>query len=36
MWWTVEAANESEALGLLPVFVVVRTTITKVANIDIP
>jgi hypothetical protein len=36
MWWTVEAANETEALGLLPYFVVARTTATKVANVDIP
>ena len=36
MWWTVEAANETEALGLLPYFVVERTTVTKVAQIDIP
>jgi len=36
MWWTVEAANETEALGLLPYFVVERTTATKVAQIDIP
>ena len=36
MWWTVEAANETEALGLLPYFVVERTTVTKVGRIDIP
>ncbi len=36
MWWTVEAANETEALGLLPYFVVERTTVTKVAQIEIP
>ena len=36
MWWTEAAANEAEALGLLPYFVVERTTATKVVNIDIP
>jgi hypothetical protein len=36
MWWTVEAASEAEALGLLPYFVVSRTTATKVAQFDIP
>jgi hypothetical protein len=36
MWWTVEAANETEALGLLPYFVFQRTTVTKVAQIAIP
>ncbi len=36
MWWTVEAASETEALGLLPYFVVERTIATKVARIDIP
>jgi hypothetical protein len=36
MWWTVEAADEVEALGLLPYFVVERATATKVAEIDIP
>ena len=36
MWWTVEAANESEALGLLPYFIVERTTVTEVTHIDIP
>jgi hypothetical protein len=29
MWWTVEAADETEALGLLPYFLVARTTVTK-------
>ena len=36
MWWTVEVANETEARGLLPYFIVERTTVTKVAQIDIP
>jgi hypothetical protein len=36
MWWTVEAPSETEALGLLPYFVVERTTATKVARVDIP
>ena len=29
-------SNETEALGLLPYFVVERTTVTKVGRIDIP
>ena len=36
MLWTVEATSETEALGLLPYFVVERTTVTRVAQIDIP
>ena len=36
MWWTVEAPTETEALGLLPYFVVERTTPTQVARVDIP
>ena len=36
MWWTVEAVDETEALGLLPHFVLERTSVTKVALIDIP
>ena len=36
MWWTVEAPTETEALGLLPYFVVERTTATQVARVDIP
>jgi hypothetical protein len=36
MWWTVAADDETEALGLLPYFVVQRTTATEVARIDIP
>ena len=36
MWWTVEAGTETAALGLLPYFVVQRTTATRVTHIDIP
>jgi hypothetical protein len=36
IWWTVEAASETEALGVLPYFVVERTIATKVAKVDIP
>jgi hypothetical protein len=36
LWWIVDATNETEALGLLPYFVVERSTVTKVARIDIP
>ena len=36
MWWTVEAADETEALGLLPYFFVARTAVTRVAEVEIP
>ena len=36
IWWTVDAANEAAALGLLPYFVGERTTATEVAEVDIP
>ena len=36
MWWTVEAADETEALGLLPYFLVARTAVTRVAEVEIP
>jgi hypothetical protein len=36
IWWTVDAANETAALGLLPYFVVARTTATRVSHVDIP
>jgi len=36
IWWTVTAANETEALGLLPYYVVERTKATRVAEVDIP
>jgi hypothetical protein len=36
IWWTVEAASEAEALGLLPFYVAERTTATSVSEVDIP
>jgi hypothetical protein len=36
IWWTVDAADETAALGLLPYFVVARTTATRVSQVDIP
>ena len=36
IWWTVEAANEAEALQLLPFYVASRTTATVVDQIEIP
>ena len=36
IWWTVEAASEAEALGLLPFYVAERTTATSVNEVDIP
>jgi hypothetical protein len=36
IWWTVEAASEEEALGLLPYYVAERTTATRVSEVRIP
>ena len=36
IWWTVEAAGEREALGLLPYFVAERATAVRVRDVDIP
>ena len=36
IWWSVEAAGESEALALLPFFVAERSTATKVGEVEIP
>ena len=36
IWWTVDAASEAEALGLLPFYVAERTTATSVSEVDIP
>ena len=36
IWWTVETANEEDALRLLPTYVAARTTATRVSEIDIP
>jgi hypothetical protein len=36
IWWTVEAASEQDALGLLPFYVASRTTATRVTEVQIP
>ena len=36
IWWSVEAASEREALGLLPAYVAARTTVTRVNKVEIP
>ena len=36
IWWTVEAASEDEALGLLPLYVAENTTATRVNEVRIP
>jgi hypothetical protein len=36
IWWTVEAASEEDALGLLPFFVAERTSISRVSEVQIP
>jgi hypothetical protein len=36
IWWSVEAADEEGALGLLPFYVAQRTTATKVSEVEIP
>jgi hypothetical protein len=36
IWWTVEAASEADALGLLPSYVAARTTATRVSEVEIP
>ena len=36
IWWAVEAADEEDALGLLPPYVAVRTTATPVSEVPIP
>jgi hypothetical protein len=36
IWWSVEAASETDALALLPFYVAKRATATKVAEVDIP
>jgi hypothetical protein len=36
IWWTVEAASEEDALGLLPFYVAERTTATRVSEVRIP
>jgi hypothetical protein len=36
IWWTVEAATEEAALGLLPSYVAERTTAARVSEVQIP
>jgi hypothetical protein len=36
IWWTVEAASEEDALGLLPSYVAERTTAARVSEVQIP
>jgi hypothetical protein len=36
IWWKVEAANEEDALRLLPFFVAERTTVSRVSEVHIP
>jgi hypothetical protein len=36
IWWRVEAANETEALGLLPYYVAQRSTATRIREVEIP
>jgi len=36
IWWTVEAAEEQDALLLLPFFIAHRSTITRVGQVVIP
>ena len=36
IWWTVEAAAEEDALGLLPPYVAERTTVTRVDTVEVP
>jgi hypothetical protein len=36
IWWTVDAANEDDALALLPAYVAERTTATRVNEVPIP
>ena len=36
IWWTVEAASEDDALRQLPFYVAQRSTVTQVAEVEIP
>lgn len=36
IWWTVNAASPDEALAFLPFYVAERTTVARVAEVDIP
>ena len=36
IWWTVEAIDDEDALRQLPFFVAQRSTVTRVAEVEIP
>jgi hypothetical protein len=36
IWWDVDAADEKEALRLLPTYVAERTTVWRVSKVEIP
>jgi hypothetical protein len=36
IWWTVDAASEEDALGLLPSYIADRTTVAHISEVDIP
>jgi hypothetical protein len=36
IWWTVNASDPTEALALLPYYVLERSTATRVAEVTIP
>jgi hypothetical protein len=36
IWWTLEAASEDDALRQLPFYVAQRSTVTRVAEVEIP
>ena len=36
IWWTVDALTEKDAIALLPSYVAARTTVIRVAEVQIP
>ena len=36
IWWAVDADTEEEALGLLPLYVARRTSVSRVSEVEIP
>jgi hypothetical protein len=36
IWWTVDAASEEDALGLLPSYIAERTSVACVSEVEIP
>jgi hypothetical protein len=36
IWWSVQARDEDEALGLLPFFIAERATATRIQKVQIP